>query len=163
MKKGILVILVSIFAIALIGAGCLETLPGNQPGTPDSGDSGQITPPPSPIPAPAPVCNTNGVCDVGETVENCADCQTTPAPAPAPTAPTCVGAGTVADGSCSLTDGTDCCNGKNYVTAYAECATGYKCGTAPAAPVAPSCGNGICETGEDSTTCIADCPAPTAP
>lgn len=30
-------------------------------------------------------------------------------------------------------------------------------------PIAPVCGNGTCETGEDSTNCLADCPAPAAP
>jgi hypothetical protein len=28
---------------------------------------------------------------------------------------------------------------------------------------APLCGNGICETGEDATTCLGDCPAPPPP
>lgn len=30
-------------------------------------------------------------------------------------------------------------------------------------PPSPICGNGVCESGEDSVTCVADCPAPAPP
>jgi hypothetical protein len=88
-----------------------------------------------------PMCG-NGTCEAGETSANCAsDC--------AGSSASCKGicgkqapAGCFCDDQC-MQNG-DCCSDKALV-----------CGGASG----PTCGNGLCEAGESSTSCASDCPA----
>lgn len=76
---------------------------------------------------PLPECDSDGVCDAGETTENCpADC--------APAGSVC------GDGVCAGDEGAAC-----PVDCDAAGATGAVCGDA------------ACDPGEDSTTCMLDC------
>ena len=129
-------------------------------------------------PAAGPVCG-NGTCESGESSSNCAkDCPAT--------GPSCVGkcggdAGTCyCDNFC--TDNGDCC--ADYKVACGggsctpKCAAGAICGTSDGCgglcagscaaglvcntskvcvPNSAKCGNGVCETGESTTSCSADC------
>ncbi len=101
----------------------------------ESGETNAMCPSDCP---PTSLCG-NGICDASETPTSCLqDCPTT---------------------SCCLAKGYQCgdvaaCNGTCGSCGFNQtCNAAYKCVAA-----GPVCGNGTCEVGETSTTCLQDCP-----
>ncbi len=121
-----------------------------------------------------PTCNDNGICELGEDCNNCAnDCISGTTPG-----------ASCGNGICEAGDGENCqscpadCNGRQggkpsnrFCCGFggqnpvgcgdSRCATGgFQCTTAPQPPVSFCCGDGTCEGSEDSNNCAIDCGPP---
>lgn len=105
------------------------------------------------LPPPPPGFCGNGVCDAGETHDNCAgDC-------PVSNNPFC-GNGVCDAGETSDSCATDCPPSNNPVCGNGFCEAGESTDGCPVDCGGPVCGDNVCEDGEDQHSCSADCGEP---